>query len=238
MEERIQKRIAESGLMSRRSAEEAIRAGRVQVNGQKAALGDTAGDEDSISLDGRPIPAKEEKQYYLLNKPKGYVCTMHDEKGRRSVRELLPASAGRVYPVGRLDIMSEGLLLMTNDGEFSYRMMHPSWEQEKVYRTAVRGENLMKSVARLKEPFQLDEARVQAVSVTVLKQDGETAVVDICIREGRNRQIRRMCELAGLTVTRLIRVREGRFTLEGLPSGKARKLTDKEISAILEVQRG
>ncbi len=238
MGERIQKRIAESGMMSRRAAEEAIRTGRVQINGKTAALGDTAEGEDIISLDGTEIPGAEKKQYFLLNKPKGYVCTMHDERGRRSVRELLPASAGRVYPVGRLDIMSEGLLLMTNDGEFSYRMTHPSWEQKKVYRTSVRGKNMDQAINRLREPFELDEARVQAVYVSVQRKDDETAVLDICIREGRNRQIRRMCETAGLTVTRLTRIQEGPFRLEGLPPGKARKLTVEEIAAILEAQQG
>ncbi len=231
---RLQKLIAEAGLMSRRAAEQAILAGRVSCNGKTARLGDTASDGDEVLVDGAPLPAREKKHYYMLNKPRGYVCTMHDEQGRRSVRELLPPSAGRVYPVGRLDLMSEGLLLMTNDGEFALMIMHPSGRIVKKYRTSVRGDEIEKGIARLKQTFELDGVQVQAVRVHTLKSTETTAVLDITIGEGRNRQIRRMCEIAGLRVSRLIRVAEGPLRLDGLPSGQYHELSAAEVARIME----
>ena len=233
MAERLQKKIAQAGLMSRRAAEEAIRNGRVTLNGRIAELGATASPGDSVLIDGIPVPEKEKKAYYMLNKPRGYVCSLHDEEGRRSVRELLPRSAGRVYPVGRLDMMSEGLLLMTNDGNFAYRVMHPSGCLLKTYRTCVKGSRLQEQISRLREPFTLDDTEVRAVRVVVLKTTEETAVIDITIREGRNRQIRRMCEEAGLKVLRLTRIAEGSLRLGKLPCGKARELTQDEIASVL-----
>ena len=233
MAERLQKIIAQAGLMSRRAAEIAIRDGRITINGKVAELGATAGEEDTILIDGNPIPDREKKAYYMLNKPRGYVCSLHDEAGRRSVRELLPKSAGRLYPVGRLDIMSEGLLLMTNDGNFAYRVMHPSGCLYKTYRTSVKGSSIREQISRLGEPFVLDNTEVKAVHVSVLKMADDKAVIDITIREGRNRQIRRMCEEAGLKVLRLTRIAEGSLRLGKLPSGRARELTPEEIASVL-----
>ena len=233
MPERLQKLIAASGLMSRRAAESVIDAGRVTVNGRPAKLGDSAEEGDTVLLDGMPIPLREQKRYYMLNKPRGYVCSLHDEQGRKSVRELLPVSAGRVYPVGRLDLMSEGLLIMTNDGEFANRVMHPSSGIQKTYRTAVTGGDLEAGIARLGEVFDLDGVRVQAVRVAVLKQDGQDAVLDLTIGEGRNREVRRMCEAAGLKVKRLTRIAEGPLRLGTLPSGKFRSLSPEEIAALM-----
>ena len=233
MADRLQKIIAESGLMSRRAAEELIREGRVTLNGQKAELGDTATPDDRIELDGEQIPRQEEKRYYMLNKPRGYVCTMHDEQGRRSVRELLPTSTGRVYPVGRLDLMSEGLLLMTNDGDFANRVMHPSSRMLKTYRTHVESDLPEERILRLREPFILDGVTVCAVDVRILKIEGKKAVLDITIGEGRNREIRRMCDEAGLRVMRLTRIAEGPLLLGNLPSGKYRSLRPEEIAAVL-----
>ena len=231
MAERLQKIIAASGLMSRRAAEEAITAGRVTLNGRTAGLGDKAEKGDSVLVDDKPIPATEKKRYFILNKPRGYVCSLHDEKGRLSVRELLPSDAGRIYPVGRLDIMSEGLLLMTNDGDFARFMMHPSNAIRKTYRTTVRGEALEEGIAKLRQPLEIDGAFVQADQVRLLKKSDDRAVLDIVIHEGKNRQIRRMCEAAGLRVLRLVRVREGSFVLDGLTSGKYRVLSQKEVQA-------
>ena len=232
MAERLQKIIAASGLMSRRAAEEAISAGRVVLNGRVADLGDRADAGDSILLDNLPLPEREPKCYYMLNKPRGYVCSLHDEKGRPSVRELLPDDAGRVYPVGRLDIMSEGLLLLTNDGEFALFCTHPSNGILKTYRTSVSGDRLVSGIARLREPFQLDGAIVQAVKLEVLKQSEDRAILEITVGEGKNREIRRMCEQAGLHVNRLIRVSVGDLRLENLPTGKVRKLTADEIASV------
>ena len=233
MAERLQKIIAESGLMSRRAAELAISEGRVQINGRTAALGERGESSDRITLDGEELPHKEEKRYYMLNKPRGYVCTMHDERGRKSVRELLPASAGRVYPVGRLDLMSEGLLLLTNDGEFANRMMHPSSRILKTYRTRVEGDGLDARIARLREPFELDGVLVKAVQIRVLKKTEREAVLDITIGEGRNREIRRMCDGAGLHVARLTRIAEGSLLLGDLPSGRYRTLSAEEIASVM-----
>ena len=241
MPSRLQKRIAESGLMSRRAAEEAIRAGRVTVNGRPAVLGERCEETDTVLVDGRPIPAAEEKLVYMLNKPRGYVCSLHDEKGRRSVRELLPKSAGRLYPVGRLDIMSEGLLLMTNDGELTLRLTHPSGQVLKTYRTTVGSSdpagNFEKSLIRLHRPFVMDDAEVCAKSVEVISRSDDTAVLDITVGEGRNREIRRMCETAGLRVLRLVRIAEGPLLLGRLPTGAVRRLTEEEISSLMKEQR-
>ena len=158
---------------------------------------------------------------------------MHDEQGRKTVRELLPQDAGRVYPVGRLDLMSEGLLLMTNDGDFAYHVMHPSGQLLKTYRVRVEGDELEAGIDRLREPFRLDNAVVQAVKLEVLKRDHSSAVLDVTIGEGRNREIRRMCDAAGLRVKRLTRIAEGPLSLGRLPAGKCRTLTEDEISAVL-----
>ncbi|MBO5638986.1 MAG: rRNA pseudouridine synthase [Oscillospiraceae bacterium] len=233
MAERLQKIIAESGLMSRRAAELVISEGRVQINGRPAKLGDRGESSDRITLDGVELPRKEEKRYYMLNKPRGYVCSLHDEQGRKSVRELLPASAGRVYPVGRLDLMSEGLLLLTNDGEFANRVMHPSSRILKTYRTRVEGDGLEARIARLREPLELDGVFVRAVQVRILKKTDREAVLDITIGEGRNREIRRMCEEAGLHVARLTRIAEGELLLGDLPSGRYRPLSAEEIASVM-----
>ena len=233
MAERLQKIIAESGLMSRRAAELAISEGRVRINDRPARLGDRGESSDRITLDGVELPRKEEKRYYMLNKPRGYVCSLHDEQGRKSVRELLPASAGRVYPVGRLDLMSEGLLLLTNDGEFANRVMHPSSRILKTYRTRVEGDGLEARIARLREPFELDGVSVRAVRVRILKKTDREAVLDITIGEGRNREIRRMCEEAGLHVARLTRTAEGELRLGDLPSGRYRPLSAEEIASVM-----
>ena len=233
MGERLQKIIAASGLMSRRAAEEAIAAGRVTVNGFVAALGDRAESGDLVCLDGRPLPSEERKRTFMLNKPRGYVCSLKDEKGRPSVRELLPDDAGRIYPVGRLDLMSEGLLLMTNDGEFALRCTHPSHGIPKTYRTFVSGERVIPGLSRLHEPFLLDGVPVQALEIRILKQTQMHAAVDITVGEGRNREIRRMCEEAGLHVDRLVRISVGGLNLGGLSSGSFRELTEADMISVL-----
>ena len=230
MSEKLQKIIAAAGLMSRRAAEEAIVAGRVTVNGMPAALGDRAeAASDRICLDGRPLPREGRRLYIVLNKPRGYVTTMKDEQGRRQVSELVQDLEERVYPVGRLDLNSEGLLIMTNDGAFANRLMHPSHQVEKCYRTWVRGEGAAERAKRLRKPMELDGYRVKGAKVEIesLEPGGATLMITIC--EGRNRQVRKMCEKVGLRVTRLCRVREGAVSLGNLPSGKWRHLTRDEL---------
>ena len=234
MTERIQKLISAAGLMSRRAAEEAISAGRVKVNGQRAALGDKADPEkDRITVDGKDLPKSTEKLYLMLNKPRGYVTTLRDEKGRRNVTELLGELGARVYPVGRLDMYSEGLLLMTNDGDFANRVMHPSHEVSKVYHTWVSGDNVERSVHMLRRPMEIDGYTVHALGVDIVQGFPGAALLSITICEGRNRQVRKMCEKVGLKVTRLQRVAEGPVELGSLKSGNWRHLTKSEIKSLL-----
>ncbi len=221
--------------MARRKAEEAIEAGRVTVNGLPARLGDSADpDTDQILLDGTPLPSAERKLTILLYKPRGVVTTLHDEKGRRDVRELIREIPERLVPVGRLDLDSEGLLLMTNDGALANRLMHPSHEVEKCYRTWVLGEDIPRGIERLGQPMELDGYRLHPAKVEMLEALEGGALLEITIHEGRNRQVRRMCELAGLTVTRLLRVREGALRLGNLRPGQWRYLTEEELRELGE----
>ncbi len=229
--DRIQKIIAASGVMSRRRAEELILAGHVTCNGQVCQLGQKAGPEDVICIDGRPLPKKEKNVYILLNKPRGYITTLSDEKGRPDAASLVSDCGLRVYPVGRLDMDSEGLLLFTNDGDFAHKLMHPSHVVDKTYLVWVSGYETGKEL-RLKEPIELDGYLIRTPEVSVKWAEGDTAQLQITIHEGRNRQIRRMCDLAGLKVKRLMRIREGDLCLGDLPLGKWRYLTDREVQAL------
>lgn len=233
MKERIQKIIASSGVASRRRAEELIRAGRVTCNGIVVQLGNTADFEvDEILLDGQPLPSNGEKLYIMLNKPRGYVTTLSDERGRKNVAQLVEDCGVRVYPVGRLDMDSEGLLLLTNDGEFANRLMHPKHEIRKTYHVAVKGFT-QAGFDRLNRPIVLDGYRIKAPTVRVLdKPADDKAILEIVIHEGRNRQIRRMCAAAGMQVSRLCRVAEGTVVLGALPAGHWRHLTPEEIVAL------
>ncbi len=228
MGEKIQKRISASGLMSRRAAEQAILSGRVSVNGRTAQIGDRAEPEDLILVDGKPLPEQEKKVYILLHKPRGCVTTAHDEKGRRNVTELVKLPGVRLYPVGRLDMDSEGLLLLTNDGDFANRVMHPAHEVEKTYRVWVEGESLQQAAEILSLPMEIDGYRIHPARVSVLQLLASGAVLEITIHEGRNRQIRKMCAQAGLRVTRLVRIAEGGVRLGDLKSGCWRYLSPEE----------
>lgn len=233
MAERLQKLISASGLMSRRAAEECIVAGRVTVNGATAALGDKADPAtDIITVDGKQLPSAGVKKYIMLNKPKGYVCTLSDEKGRKNVTELVNIPGVRLYPVGRLDMYSEGLLVMTNDGDFAHRLMHPSNDIQKTYRTWVQGTDIGLAVEYLRGPLEIDGYIVCAESVDIEEVFSNGAILAITINEGRNRQVRKMCECCGLKVTKLLRVSEGPLELGGLKSGTWRYLTEAELSML------
>ena len=235
MKERLQKIISASGMMSRRAAEELIAAGKVSVNGVTAALGDKAeAGVDNILVDGKALPSSGEKLYIMLNKPRGYVCTLSDEKGRKNVSELVKDLGTRLYPVGRLDMYSEGLLLMTNDGDFANRLMHPSREVDKCYHTWVNGEDMGWAVELLRCPMEIDGYLTSPAQVDILELKGREALLAITIHEGRNRQVRKMCEAAGLKVTRLMRVSEGGVELGALKSGKWRRLTEEELDMLLK----
>ncbi len=233
MMERIQKILASRGVASRRHCEEIIVAGRVTCNGKVCKLGDCAdADVDTILLDGMPIPQKRDRTYILLNKPRGYVTTLSDEKGRKDIRQLVSDCGRRVYPVGRLDMDSEGLLILTDDGDFANALMHPKHEVDKIYLVSVSGFTEA-GLVELKKPIVLDGYRIRPPRVQLRKRltDGRAELV-VTIHEGRNRQVRRMCANAGMTVHRLIRLSEGKLELGDLPSGKWRYLTEDEITSI------
>ena len=232
MKERLQKILSSRGICSRRKAEDLITAGKVLVNGIPAKLGDAADpDADEILVEGKPLPARESYVYILLNKPRGYVTTLSDEKGRPNAAQLVADCGVRVYPVGRLDMDSEGLLLFTNDGDFANTLMHPKHEVEKTYDTWVTGYN-PGCFKRLGEPMELDGYALKLPKLSLLKVEGKTARIRITIHEGRNRQVRRMCEIAGMHVTRLKRVREGSLELGDLPKGKWRYLNPDEVERL------
>ncbi len=232
--ERLQKIIAARGLCSRRQAEKWIEEGRVRVNGNTAHLGDTADiTEDVIEVDGKRLPKAGKKLYLMLNKPRGYVTTLSDEKGRRNAAELVAGCGTRVYPVGRLDMDSEGLLLFTNDGEFANLMMHPSHEVDKVYRVWVTNFSPEKLEA-LKEPIELDGYKIKKPKVRPVRQEPTRAILDVTIHEGRNRQVRRMCQAAGLEVARLKRIAEGGLRIGDLKPGAWRELEPREIEMLLQ----
>jgi len=228
MTERLQKILSARGVASRRTVEKMIEEGRITVNGIIAGLGQTADPEiDEILLDGRPLPSGNEYVYILLHKPRGYVTTLSDEKGRKTAAQLVADCGTRVYPVGRLDMDSEGLLLFTNDGEFANRLMHPKHEVQKTYLTWVEGLT-ESSLEKLKQPITLDGYRITAPKVRVVKP----GLLEITIHEGRNRQVRRMCDAAGMHVTRLKRIREGNLSLGDLPLGRWRYLTEEEVKGL------
>lgn len=232
MEERLQKLISAAGVCSRRTAETYITDGRVTVNGETAQLGWKADPaRDDIRVDGKPLSPKAESVYLLLNKPRGYVTTLSDEQGRKTVADLVADCGVRVYPVGRLDLDSEGLLLMTNDGDLMQQMLHPSGEVNKTYHVSVYGE-VRGAAKRLSAITDLEGERIRPATVEVLRQTAQTADLAITIHEGKNRQIRRMCALCNLTVKRLRRVQEHTLTLGDLPVGKWRYLTAEEVSAL------
>lgn len=232
MIERLQKIIAARGMTSRRKAEEWIAAGRVQCNGKIAQLGDSAdADVDEILVDGKPIPSPERYVYMMLNKPRGYVTTLSDEKGRDNAAQLVAGCGVRVYPVGRLDMDSEGLLLFTNDGAFANMLMHPKHEAEKTYEVWVSG-YYEGAEAVLRKPVTLDGYTIRPPKVSLLSVQEQRARLRITIHEGRNRQIRRMCSIAGLTVTRLRRISEGSLQLGTLKPGQWRYLLPEEIEAL------
>ena len=231
---RIQKIIAESGYCSRRKAEALIAAGRVKVNGRPVKIGDKAGGKDLITVDGERIyiPKKRRNYYIMLNKPRGYVTTMSDELGRRCVTELLEDVGERVYPVGRLDRNSEGLLLFTNDGNFANSIMHPSKEISKTYRVTVRPDINDEQLVALSEGVVIDGRKTLPATVVVKDKEPGRVVLLMTIKEGRNRQIRKMCDAVGLEVARLRRISIGPLKLGMLKPGTYRELTAEELRAL------
>ena len=230
MQERLQKIIAASGLMSRRAAEQLIAAGKVKVNGITAVPGTKADPaEDNILVNGRPVFQREKFVTVMLNKPAGVVTTLHDEQGRPTVASLVSSIRERIYPVGRLDMYSEGLLLLTNDGELANAMMHPAMEIPKTYLLVIKGEGLDAAIRSLSRPIEIDGRLTTPAEVKIVRLDDQEAELAVTIHEGRNRQIRRLCERAGVGVVTLRRIKEGPLALGSLKKGCWRELTEEEM---------
>lgn len=233
MEERLQKILSASGVASRREAEEYILAGRVTVNGVAVKLGSKADPKrDEILLDGIPLIRKEQRVYIMLNKPRGYVSTLKDERDRKTVADLVENCGSRVYPVGRLDVNSEGLLLMTNDGELTNALTHPSHGVEKRYTVRVSGPDLEGAVRILRKPVELEDGPARAKSVQILERDKDRAILAVSVTEGRKHLVRNLCAAAGLKVHRLIRMAEGGLELGDLRTGTWRYLTEEETAQL------
>ncbi|MBR2669003.1 MAG: rRNA pseudouridine synthase [Solobacterium sp.] len=234
--ERLQKIIAQAGIASRRKAEDLIRQGRVRVNGKVITeLGYKASFSDDIEVDGKIIE-KEEKVYYLLNKPKRTVCTLDDEKGRETVMAYLPEINARIFPVGRLDYQTTGVLILTNDGEFANLMMHPRSHFPKTYEAAIEGLITPEEIRQLRKGIKLEDGMTLPAKVYLVSQNKKSgkSTLTITITEGRNRQIRRMMEYFGYTVTRLDRKKYGDLDYHGLRQGEYRKLRSFEIREMIK----
>lgn len=233
---RIQKALANAGLMSRRAAEEAMHEGRVQLNGQPVVLGDRVDPEvDSLTLDGNPVPVSEELETHLLNKPLGVISTADDPQGRETVVDLIDSDK-RLYPVGRLDADSEGLILVSNDGELTNRVTHPSFGITKKYLAEVEGEVAKRTVRRLTDGVELDDGPAQAVRATIVDKRPGKSLVELVLVEGRNREVRRMFETVGHPVTRLVRTAIGGLSDTDLEPGQSRRLSPAEIHQLLGEQ--
>ena len=227
---RLQKMLAECGIASRRKAEEMIAAGRVAVNGVRAQIGDKVDvKKDKVTVDGQRVQTVDEKVYIMVHKPRGYLTSMSDDRGRKCVSELVEELPVRVFPIGRLDKDSEGLLLMTNDGDFANLIAHPSTHVPKVYRVTVRPGVTEEQLTRLAVGVEIDGRMTAPASVRVLEQQPGRVVLEFVLHEGRNRQIRNMCEAVGLEVARLKRTAIGAVKLGMLPQGRFRDLTPDEV---------
>lgn len=235
MIERLQKILSARGIASRRAAEQMILDGRVTCNGTVCKLGESADPEkDQILVDGKPLPVQGGHVYIMLNKPRGYVTTLSDEKGRKNAAQLVSDCGQRVYPVGRLDMDSEGLLIFTNDGELANHLMHPKHEINKTYEVRVTGYTLS-GLDNLKRPIVLDGYKIKPPQVLCVRREQDeknTAILQVTIHEGRNRQVRRMCAAAGMEVRRLKRISEGNLKIGTLAAGKWRYLTEEEVAEL------
>lgn len=228
---RINKYLAEKGIASRRHADEIISAGRVTVNGVIATLGVNVEEGDEVCLDGQILSTSEKKEeYYIMNKPKGVVCTVSDDRGRKTVMDLLPEGVGRVFPVGRLDYATEGLLILTNDGDLAFRLTHPATEIPKTYMAKIEGTITEKDLNPIRSGVELDGVLTKKCKAHIVETNKAYTKVHVTITEGRNRQVRRMFEAIGKNVEFLKRVSIGQLKLKGLDRGEIRPLTEIEIA--------
>ncbi len=236
---KLQKYVADCGLMSRRAAEKEIELGNFAVNGVTASVGMRIDpNNDAVTYKGKSVVAKNERKVYImLNKPKGVVTTMSDEKGRKTVAEIVDVGV-RIYPVGRLDLNSEGLLLMTNDGELTNAIAHPSGEIKKIYAVTLKGKVENEELDRLRAVRELDGERIQPVGIDLVSRNETSSVVKFTLSEGKNREIRRICEAVGVTVTKLKRISLGPIRLGDLKTGEYRELNSSELRALKNAVKG
>ncbi|MBQ7384688.1 MAG: rRNA pseudouridine synthase [Clostridia bacterium] len=237
---KLQKYFTDCGVMSRRAAEKEIAAGRVKVNGETAEAGmRIVPGVDSVTYLGKPVemPKFKKNIYIMLNKPRGYLTTMSDDRGRATVAELVADAGARVYPVGRLDMDSEGLLLLTNDGDLALKLTHPRHEIPKIYHVKVGGVVSKETLKQLNAPMEIDGYKLLPVKTELISIKGDSSVLRMTLFEGRNRQIRKMCESVGLEVTRLTRIAIGKITLGDLAPGKWRYLTATQAEYLKGVEK-
>lgn len=226
---RINKYLADAAVGSRRFCDKLIEEGRVKVNGKVCSLGVEVNLDDTVTVDGATVFPKKKFEYYIMNKPKGYVTTVKDDKGRKTVMELLPANVGRIYPVGRLDYDTEGLLILTSDGDLTNRLTHPRNEVPKTYLVKIEGKIAENNLAKLRAGVVLDGVKTNRSTVKVVSEDQKYTKLTVTITEGRNRQVRRMFESVNAEVVFLKRIKVGELTLRGLDRGAVRKLSQEEI---------
>lgn len=227
---RINKYLAECGVASRRAADKMIENGEVKINGKICSLGDEVDiDSDHVTVNGKTVSAVKKYDYYIMNKPKGYVCTVKDDKGRKTVMDLLPQNVKRVFPVGRLDYDSEGLLILTNDGELTYRLTHPKNEIPKTYLVKLEGTISDEALNKVRNGIVIDGKKTGKSNIKIVEQTRDAVRLHITITEGRNRQVRKMFLAVGKEVKLLKRIKIGELSLKGLDRGEVRKLTNEEV---------
>lgn len=231
---RINKYLAQCGVASRRECDRLIAEGKVTVNGRPAGLGDDVNDGDNIKVEGRPVSVKK-NEYYLLHKPKGYLCTVSDDKGRKTVMDILGDGVGRVYPVGRLDYDSEGLLILTTDGELAQHLMHPSNEVPKTYLVKVEGRLTEADLNPIRSGIEIDGYVTKKCRAHIVETNKDYTKVELVLREGKNREIRKMFAAIGREVTLLKRTKVGELSLRGLDRGAFRKLTPAEVEYLKSI---
>lgn len=231
---RITKYLSDCEIMSRRAAERAIAEGRIYVNGELAVTGQKICEDDIVTIDGKPVEKAGKKVYIMLNKPVKYVTSMSDDKGRCCVTDLTADLGARVYPVGRLDYMSEGLLILTNDGEFANKLMHPRYGKNKEYELSVYGNLTDKQIEKFKIPIEIDGKTIEPIELKKVRYENRSTVMNIVLHEGRNREIRNICKANNLKINYLKRVAVGGVKLGNLEKGKWRYLTEEEIKSLTE----
>lgn len=231
---RINKFLAAAGVASRRGCDKLISEGKVTVNGKIAEIGSEVGDGDAVFIDGKQVVLKK-NEYYILNKPKGYICSVSDEKGRKTVLDLMPKNAGRIYPVGRLDYDSEGLIILTTDGELAQKLTHPSNEIPKTYLVKVEGTLTEAELNPIRSGIEIDGYVTKKCKAHIVETNKAYTKIHIVLTEGKNREIRKMFAAIGREVALLKRIKVGEITLRGLDRGAWRKLSDREVAYLYDL---